>query len=277
MILIYGEVQRNSRRATNLYRERYPNRQHPNEKIFPRLERILRGNENAFSSRKGKNISKSINNDATVARVLQYFADNPRNSIRQASVQLNLKKSSIHRILKLNGYHDYKLHNLEYLSEIHIEKRITMVTEIMVNLNIDPRLFQHILWTDESRFVSNGKPSRKNEHYWDDENPHYVNPIQNQGHFGINVWCGIIGRHLVGPYFYDHILNANSYLHFLQEVFPPLLENIPLQLRSHMWFQHDGAPPHKARRVQNYLNQTYGDRWIGINGPTKWAPKSPDH
>ncbi|KAJ8984505.1 hypothetical protein NQ317_014595 [Molorchus minor] len=42
-----------------------------------------------------------------------------------------------------------------------------------------------------------------------------------------------------------------------------------------MCFQHDGAPPHKARIVQQYLNETYGENWIGINGPIQWPPKSP--
>lgn len=146
----------------------------------------------------------------------------------------------------------------------------------MVNLEINNRLFQHILWSDESRFISNGKPNKRNEHYWATENPHYVNPIQNQGHYGINVWCGIIGMHLVGPYFYENVLNANGYLQFLQEELPPLLAHVPLQLRLNMWLQHDGAPPHKARRVTEYLHNTFANRWIGINGPIEWAPKSPD-
>ncbi|KAJ8941194.1 hypothetical protein NQ318_008653 [Aromia moschata] len=59
-------------------------------------------------------------------------------------------------------------------------------------------------------FYSNGKPNRRNEHYWATENPYYVNPIQNQRHYGINVWCGIIGRYLIGPHFYDHILDTNK-------------------------------------------------------------------
>lgn len=276
MILIYGEAQKNPRRAVDIYRERYPERRAPNANIFARLERILRGNENAFSSRKGKQIAKSVCNDTNVARVLEYFENNPRNSIRQAVVELDIKRSSIQRILKSNGYHDFKLHNLEYLSQRHFEKRLNYITQMMVNLDVDNRLFQHILWSDESRFISNGIPNRRNEHYWATENPYYVNPIQNQGHYGINVWCGIIGRHLIGPYFYDHILDTNSYLRFLRDELPQLLENVPLQLRLNMWFQHDGAPPHKARRVQQYLNDVYPDKWIGINGPIEWPPKSPD-
>lgn len=208
---------------------------------------------------------------------MQYFEEHPKNSIRQACRELNLKYTSVQRILKENGYHDFKLHNLEYLSALHLERRNNYIAQIMVYLEMNDHLFfQHVLWTDESRFVSNGKPNKKNEHYWATENPHYVNPIQNQGHFGINVWCGIIGSYLIGPYFYEDILRSQQYLLFLQEQLPILLGNVPLQLRVNMLFQHDGAPPHKARIVQQYLDQTYGERWIGINGPIQWPPKSPD-
>jgi len=39
---------------------------------------------------------------------------------------------------------------------------------------------------------------------------------------------------------------------------------------------HDGAPPHFSRISHDFLNQTYGDRWIGRGGPTLWPPRSPD-
>lgn len=212
-----------------------------------------------------------------VARVLQFFDHNPKKSIRQACRELNLKFASVQRVLKANGYHAFKWHNLELLNEPHVEKRIDFVTEMMINLETtDHRLLHHILWSDESRFVSNGKPNRRNEHYWATENPHYVNEIENQGHFGINVWCGIIFGHLVGPFFYEGILNSASYLQFLSEQLPLLLEDIPLQLRTNMWFQHDGAPPHRARIIREYLNANFADRWVGNNGPTQWPPKSPD-
>ncbi|GBN20588.1 hypothetical protein AVEN_131532-1 [Araneus ventricosus] len=39
-----------------------------------------------------------------------------------------------------------------------------------------------------------------------------------------------------------------------------------------MLFQHDGAPAH----FSNYLNATFGVRWIGRGGPVPWPPLSPD-
>jgi hypothetical protein len=37
----------------------------------------------------------------------------------------------------------------------------------------------------------------------------------------------------------------------------------------------DGTPPHIHRDV-NYLNNEYGNKWIGRNGPVMWPPRSPD-
>ncbi|KAJ4444490.1 hypothetical protein ANN_06282 [Periplaneta americana] len=55
-----------------------------------------------------------------------------------------------------------------------------------------------------------------------------------------------------------------------------LLENIPVNIRERIWFQHDGAPPHFDRRVRNHLNATFPDRWIGGGGPVPWPPRSPN-
>lgn len=76
--------------------------------VFVRLERRIRENEKAFSVRKRKSVRNRVRDDYHTAQVVQYFENNPRNSIRQASHELNFKKSSIHRILKVNGYHDLK-------------------------------------------------------------------------------------------------------------------------------------------------------------------------
>ncbi|GBM80445.1 hypothetical protein AVEN_83032-1 [Araneus ventricosus] len=43
-----------------------------------------------------------------------------------------------------------------------------------------------------------------------------------------------------------------------------------------MWFQHDGEPAHFSIDVRNYLNATFGERWIGLGGPVAWPSRFPD-
>lgn len=81
---------------------------------------------------------------------------------------------------------------------------------------------------------------------------------------------------IIGPYFFDGHLNADSYLEFLNNSLPQLLENVPENTRRTMWYQHDGVPCHFARNVRNYLNEQYRDRWIGRGGPAPWPARSPD-
>ena len=67
-----------------------------------------------------------------------------------------------------------------------------------------------------------------------------------------------------------------SYLELLGDHLPGLLENVDLTTRQRMWHQRDGALPHFALIVQEFLNLNFTDRWIGRGGPFEWPPCSPD-
>jgi len=70
-------------------------------------------------------------------------------------------------------------------------------------------------------------------------------------------------------------LTGEAYLRFLQEELPRLLEDVPLNKRGSMYFQHDGAP-HFSREIRNFLNYSFPGRWIGRGGPHNWPARSPD-
>jgi hypothetical protein len=50
---------------------------------------------------------------------------------------------------------------------------------------------------------------------------------------------------------------------FLRNELPGLLEDIPLMVRSQMYFQHDGSPAHFSQNVSEYLNESFPNRWFG--------------
>lgn len=119
--------------------------------------------------------------------------------------------------------------------------------------------------------------NRHNEHLWQQENPHHVEQRRPQIKFGFNVWCGIVGSRILGPFIFEGTLNGNLYLQFLQNDLENMLDNLDLESRRNLqWFQHDGAPPHNFGQVRNYLNETFPDAWVGRNGPVLWPPRSPD-
>ena len=106
-----------------------------------------------------------------------------------------------------------------------------------------------------------------NVHVWAAENPHEIRQSHHQEHFSLNVWAGLVGDELIGPFFFPRILDGDTYLDFLQHHLNGLLDNVPLNVRANMWFMHDGAPPHFRITVRDYLNFVFPERWIGRAGP----------
>ena len=56
----------------------------------------------------------------------------------------------------------------------------------------------------------------------------------------------------------------------LQQWFIPKLNK--LGIREEIYFLQDGAPTHNALRVQEYLNDTFPEKWIGHGSVTSLAP-----
>jgi hypothetical protein len=70
---------------------------------------------------------------------------------------------------------------------------------------------------------------------------------------------GILCDQLLGPVVLPNRIMGAVYHRFLVNDLPELLEHVPLHQRQHMWFMHDGAPPHLLRIVGQHLNQTFGE------------------
>jgi len=91
----------------------------------------------------------------------------------------------------------------------------------------------------------------------------------------LNVWCALSKNQIVGPFFFeDDTVDGENYLLMLQNFFLPEVRKLH-KVRS-IIFQQDGAPPHFARDVRQYLDHQFPQRWIGRGGPIRWAPRSPD-
>ena len=61
----------------------------------------------------------------------------------------------------------------------------------------------------------------------------------------------------------------------LERFLVPKLQRLGIPL-SRVWFQQDGATPHTARAVLDYLNETSGARLLLKNTYWEWPPRSPD-
>ncbi|GBM08318.1 hypothetical protein AVEN_101443-1 [Araneus ventricosus] len=61
-----------------------------------------------------------------------------------------------------------------------------------------------------------------------------------------------------------------------EEEITDFLEDLPLSDLRNVWFQHDGAPPHKVSSVQQYIGDTFQQQVIGYSCSVEWPPRSLD-
>lgn len=219
---------------------------------------------------------KSVSGDDKAIEVLQAFVEDPHNSTRKAAQQLDdISKSSIHRILKSNKYHPYKVRLVHELSEDDFDRRVEYCELMMTKIENDENFINNVVFSDEASFMLNGTVNRHNCRYWADDNPHWMREAHTQYPEKINVWAGIFRDQIIGPFFIEENLNRNNYHQLLLNEVVPAIEAARDE-NHETWFQQDGAPPHFGINVRTYLDGTFPRRWIGRRGAIEWPARSPD-
>lgn len=273
----YGAAFGNALEARRLYHQQFPQRELPCANTFTAVHVRLRETGKFEVSMADTGREKSVRTVALEEDVIQRVDDNPRTSTRTVGNELNISKSSVWRILheeKLHPFHLQKVHALEPGDH---PRRVACARWFLRMEADNPDFFKEILFTDEASFTREGIFNSKNNHEWAAVNPHGTVIRGHQHRFSVNVWAGVLGDSLVGPYILPNRLTSPIYLAFIRDILPELLEDIALQDRLNMtWFQHDGAPAHFGEHVRDHLNTTYGRNWIGRGGPTPWPARSPD-
>jgi hypothetical protein len=71
-------------------------------------------------------------------------------------------------------------------------------------------------WSIVAHFTRNVVNNTGISHLWDRDNPHTTFESSYQQLFAINVWCGVIGDQLIGPYTLLQHLTGDIYTNILQ-------------------------------------------------------------
>jgi len=112
------------------------------------------------------------------------------------------------------------------------------------------------------------RPDR-NVVFWSKDNPDFAQELEhNPPH--VMIWAGMTSDYLIGPCFFDGLVNAASYSAMLEMWLIPHLRD--RGLLDDVWLQHNGAPAHFALSVRKVLNERFPGRWIGHGSPTSPAP-----
>jgi len=205
-------------------------------------------------------------------RLKSYFRRNPRKSVSQAKVALELdpSRSTLNKIALENGLKAYRAPNKIKIAERNKAKRLEFAEEYE---NYSLSFWKRWIFTDESSFAlfsPNGRTfvRRKAGNDYDDENNVQ---FKNQGP-SLMVW-GAISIDGPGPLVRidsivdgEDTLNGARYLKLLQRY---VMQNYPYLKDQRYVFQQDNAPSHREKSVQEWFN------FKGINLAT-WPAQSPD-
>jgi transposase len=222
----------------------------------------------------------SVINDFNIqTAVLREVNATPTSSCRRIACQLDgsgdeISYRSVHRCLRSMGLKPYIPRLFHALHEDDSDRRLHFAEEFLAYAEENVSFVNSILWSDEAVFKLNGHINRHNCIYWRSNNPHEI--IEKEVNLpGVTVWCGISSQGIIGPYFFDGTVSGSSYLEMLSEWLWPQIES-RIQGGERIIFQHDGATPHFAIIVRDWLNAKFPASWIGRRGWMEWPPRSPD-
>ena len=170
-------------------------------------------------------------------------------------------------------YRPWKPHYVHELKHEDCDRRMAYSEHMLQRLGEAPGLLDRIIWSDEAIFHVGGFVNRHNSHYWGPCSPGAtVERLQSRPK--VTVWCGMTSTSLVGPYLLEDTMNSSRYLCMLEDYVMPIISQWPSA--DDLIFMQDGAPPHYARSVRNWLDDTFPGRWLGRRGPMEWPARSPD-
>ena len=138
---------------------------------------------------------------------------------------------------------------VQHLRITDLQCRLNFIAWLVVTYESNPEILQNILWTDECKFSNNSIISRHNHHFWSKDNLHWFREHNFQQKVTMNIWCGLVYGHLIGPYFYEQNLTVQAYLNFLRSQLPTLLQVLLNDIAQRIYFQQDDCPSHNARII----------------------------
>lgn len=204
----------------------------------------------------------------------KHFEDYPNESIRRASLALDIKQTSIQRMLKTNKWKPYKMHIVQKLSDNDAMLRKSFAEMELSRIQTNPNHLSSLTFSDEAHFHLDGRVNRHNSRCWSRVNPGWI------GEEGLHsprttVWAAICESGIYGPFFFDENVSSESYLQMLKESFWPSVEE--KGLTNTILFMQDGAPPHFGLSVRSWLDEKLPNRWMGRGSSNMpWPPRSPD-
>jgi hypothetical protein len=185
----------------------------------------------------------------TLENILEMVQRSPRLSTRKMASRIGVSRMHVLRTLHEEDFYAFHHQTVQHLEPGDHVQHLHLCHWIQSHA----KLLSLILFTDEESFTRDGVNNSRNVHTWSNDNPHETSVTNLQRRFSVNVWCGVIGSRLNGPFVFDDNLTGDTYEVLMMNELPGLLDDIPLMVMSQMYFQHDGAPAHFSWHVVSTL------------------------
>uniref|UniRef100_H3A326 Tc1-like transposase DDE domain-containing protein n=1 Tax=Latimeria chalumnae TaxID=7897 RepID=H3A326_LATCH len=207
----------------------------------------------------------------TCAAVEESINRSPLKSTQKRSAELGIPRSTMQEHMKKDtGVRPWRPSFVNELSDNDRDNRKECCSELLNTFATIPSRGK-VFFSDECAIYRSDR--KRNVFFWSKENPHYMEEIEHKPPH-VMMWAALNARHVISPYFFNGSVNHKSYLEMLQNWFVPELD--ALGIKQDVWLQQDGAPPHYALSVREFLNDSFPDSSPVSPAPLKWPARSPD-
>ena len=249
------------------YRTKYKNKKAPSPIVISNIISVFEETGSvAFLSQKRKTISaKRIEAKNQLENVISEF---PNLSLRKAATLVNVSHTLVsiilHDDLHLKPYKLHKWHKLE----VHDYKKRVQFATWFLSLPQNDKFF--FICSDEAYFHLTLPINKQNNRIWADSPPFEGVEVPLHG-AKVLVWCAISAKKIYGPYFFESSVNQHNYLEMIKKYFWP--KHLRTAHHEKHYFQQDGATPHTANIVQEWLASKFSRKFLS---KLMWPPRSPD-
>ena len=198
---------------------------------------------------------------------------------------LGFAKSSWSRIVQEIKYHPYKIVRTQMLKPEDFQRRLTMCQHLAM---LSDQELLNFCFSDEATFCLDGEVNTQNVRRYAPLKSHH-NDGGRPEHFALRttnapaktmVFLGLRGNgtSFSLKFMDEGKIDGDRYYKLIRYTCVPELKAGNGGTLDGLWWQQDGASPHRTTKNMRYLDGQFGERVLGMGSVSgiDWAARSPD-